>query len=67
MTLKLKKLKAFSGRIGPLLLIIMDGIGIGRRDESNAVYLAKTPNLDRLFKSRLYLQLQAHGTAVGLP
>ena len=67
MTLKLKKLKSFSGRMGPLLLIIMDGIGIGRKDEGNAVYLAKTPNLDRLLKSRLYLQLQAHGTAVGLP
>ena len=67
MTLKLKKLKSFSGRMGPLLLIIMDGIGIGRKDESDAVYLAKTPNLDRLFKSSLYLQLQAHGTAVGLP
>ncbi len=67
MTLKLNRSKSFLGRIGPLLLIIMDGIGIGQKDESNAVYLAKTPNLDRLFKSRLYCQLQAHGTAVGLP
>ena len=67
MTLKLKKLKSFSGRMGPLLLIIMDGIGIGRNDEGDAVYLAKTANLDHLLKSRLYLQLQAHGTAVGLP
>jgi 2,3-bisphosphoglycerate-independent phosphoglycerate mutase len=45
----------------------MDGIGIGRQDESNAVFLAKTPTLDRLFNSKLYTQLQAHGTAVGLP
>jgi 2,3-bisphosphoglycerate-independent phosphoglycerate mutase len=45
----------------------MDGIGIGRQDESNAVYLAQTPTLDRLFSSRLYTQLQAHGTVVGLP
>jgi len=45
----------------------MDGIGIGRQDETNAVYLAKTPHLDRLFGSELYIQLQAHGTAVGLP
>ncbi|MBN2060222.1 MAG: 2,3-bisphosphoglycerate-independent phosphoglycerate mutase [Deltaproteobacteria bacterium] len=67
MSLKLNKLKSFTGRKGPLLLIIMDGIGIGRQDESNAVYLAKTPNLDRLFSSRLYTQLKAHGTAVGLP
>jgi 2,3-bisphosphoglycerate-independent phosphoglycerate mutase len=45
----------------------MDGIGLGKPDESNAVYLADTPNLDRLFHSKLYTQLQAHGTAVGLP
>ena len=67
MPLTLKKLKSFSGRKGPLLLIIMDGVGIGRKDESNAVYLARTPVLDHLFQSRLYCQLQAHGTAVGLP
>ena len=67
MSLNLKKLKSFHGRKGPLLLIIMDGIGIGRQDESNAVFLAKTPTLDRLFSSKLYMQLQAHGTAVGLP
>ena len=67
MPLKLKRLKSFSGRKGPLLLIIMDGIGVGERDETNAVYLARTPALDRLFSSQLYFQLQAHGTAVGLP
>ncbi len=63
----LKKLKAFSGRPGPLLLIIMDGIGIGKHDESDGVYMSKTPVLDRLFKSSLYTTLQAHGTAVGMP
>jgi 2,3-bisphosphoglycerate-independent phosphoglycerate mutase len=67
MPLRLKKLESFRGRKGPLLLIIMDGIGIGRRDETNAVYMAHTPNLDLLFKSGLYTQLKAHGTAVGLP
>ena len=50
-----------------MLLIIMDGIGIGREDEGNAVYLAETPNLDRLFTSKFFCTLQAHGTAVGLP
>ena len=67
MPLSLKRLKTFHGRKGPLLLIIMDGIGIGKQDDSNAVYLAETPTLDRLFHSKLYTQLQAHGTAVGLP
>ena len=67
MSLNLNKLKYFHGRKGPLLLIIMDGIGIGKEDETNAVYMANTPNLDKLFKSNLYTQLNAHGTAVGLP
>lgn len=67
MHLELNKLTSFSGRKGPLLLIIMDGVGIGPENDANAVYLAKTPNLDRLCSSPLYCQLQAHGTAVGLP
>ena len=67
MTLSLKKLDKFSQRPGPLLLIIMDGVGIGRQDDSNAVHLANTPTLDDLFSQPLYTQLQAHGTAVGLP
>ncbi|MGQ4873048.1 MAG: 2,3-bisphosphoglycerate-independent phosphoglycerate mutase [Promethearchaeia archaeon] len=68
---KLKRLKNFSGREGPLVLIIMDGVGIGKKSEYNAVYLANTPFLDMLQrecpKRKLYAQLQAHGTAVGLP
>lgn len=67
MSLHLNKLKSFHGRKGPLLLIIMDGIGIGKANETNAVFRADTPNLDKLFKSDLYTQLKAHGTAVGLP
>ncbi|MBN1626999.1 MAG: 2,3-bisphosphoglycerate-independent phosphoglycerate mutase [Deltaproteobacteria bacterium] len=67
MTLKLEKLRSFPGRMGPLLFIIMDGIGIGPENDSNAVYLAKAPTLDSLFKSKFYCQLKAHGTAVGLP
>ncbi len=65
--LKLNKLKNFSGRPGPLLLIIMDGVGIGKQDESDGVFMAKTPYLDQLFKTPLYTTLQAHGTAVGMP
>lgn len=64
--LSLKK-NSFPGRPGPLCLIVMDGVGIGKQDDSNAVYLAKTPTLDRLFGAKLYTQLQAHGKAVGLP
>jgi 2,3-bisphosphoglycerate-independent phosphoglycerate mutase len=67
MSLTLKHMESFHGRKGPLLLIIMDGIGIGHEDESNAVFLAETPNLDMLLGSNLYTELKAHGTAVGLP
>jgi 2,3-bisphosphoglycerate-independent phosphoglycerate mutase len=67
MSLQLKKLGSFQGRKGPLLLIIMDGIGIGKNDDSNAVYLAKTPVLDKLMTGSLQTRLRAHGTAVGLP
>jgi len=45
----------------------MDGIGIGKRDESDGVFLANTPVLDALFQEPLYTQLRAHGTAVGQP
>ncbi len=67
MKLSLRRMDRFRGREGPLLLIIMDGIGMGREDESNAVHLAHTPTLDALFSSPLFTTLQAHGTAVGLP
>lgn len=67
MELALKKHSKFAGRKGPLLLIIMDGIGLGPQDERNAVFVANTPTLDRLFGSKLFCSLQAHGTAVGLP
>jgi 2,3-bisphosphoglycerate-independent phosphoglycerate mutase len=69
--LNLKKLANFSGRDGPIVLIIMDGIGIGKEDNNNAFYLAKTPFLDKLkqdcIKMGLYTELRAHGTAIGLP
>src|SRR5271167_3937574 len=66
-SLALKKLGNFSGRPGPLLLIIMDGVGIGKHDDSDGVFLAKTACLDELMKSNLYTELKAHGTAVGMP
>ncbi|OHD63929.1 MAG: phosphoglycerate mutase (2,3-diphosphoglycerate-independent) [Spirochaetes bacterium RBG_13_51_14] len=54
-------------RKGPLVLIILDGVGIGRENEGNAFYLARTPVLDRLMRDCMYTTLKAHGTAVGLP
>ncbi|MBM74986.1 MAG: phosphoglycerate mutase (2,3-diphosphoglycerate-independent), partial [Proteobacteria bacterium] len=48
-------------------LAILDGVGIGRQDIGDAVFLAKTPHLDKLLKNNPWGTLQAHGTAVGLP
>jgi len=67
MTLKLENNTNFSGRKGPLLLIIMDGVGLGKEYEGNAVYKAKTPVLDKLLTGKLVTKLKAHGPAVGLP
>ncbi|MCB0745176.1 MAG: 2,3-bisphosphoglycerate-independent phosphoglycerate mutase, partial [Ignavibacteriae bacterium] len=67
MALKLEKLKNFTPRKGPVLLVIMDGVGFGKQDESDGVFLAKTPNLDKLLKLPNTTRLKAHGTAVGLP
>jgi 2,3-bisphosphoglycerate-independent phosphoglycerate mutase len=67
MELTLKKLDGYNRPAGPLLLIIMDGYGIGREYEGNAVFKARKPHLDRYFAAGLYTQLKAHGPAVGLP
>ena len=50
----------------PLILIIMDGFGIAP-PEGNAIYAAKTPNLDRYFSTYPTTQIGASGLDVGLP
>lgn len=50
-----------------VLLIIMDGFGIGKKDENNAIFIAKTPTLDKIFKGNSYTELFASGSYVGLP
>src|SRR6187399_2807471 len=57
----------FSGPKGPVVLAILDGVGIGKGDEADAVKIAATPTLDRLWVPGLRAELRAHGTAVGLP
>ena len=51
----------------PLLLCIMDGFGLNPSDKGNAVFEAKTPNLDRIFEKFPNTSLDASGLAVGLP
>ena len=63
----LKKSTKFEGVKGPLLTIVMDGVGIAADNGANAVASAYTPTLDRLMKEYPTLAIKAHGTAVGLP
>jgi len=65
--LSLRTLPSFSGRPGPLLLVIADGVGVAPPGPSNAVTEADTPVLDQLCAGELYTELAAHGPAVGLP
>jgi len=63
----LKKRSGFTRRRGPVVLVIMDGVGYGKYKEGDAVASALTPNLDRLTASCPHTKLKAHGLAVGLP
>ena len=61
------KKSSFAGVKGPVLTIVMDGVGIAPAIESNAVASAYTPTLDMLMAKYPTVALKAHGTAVGLP
>ena len=52
---------------GPVILAIMDGVGIGSGDESDMVAAAHTPHLDWLKENAPNSRLKAHGIAVGMP
>ena len=64
---KLKKLTNFEGVTGPVLTVVMDGVGLAPDTVGNAVSQAYTPTLDRLMATYPMVRLKAHGTAVGLP
>ena len=63
----LNKLTSFKGIDGPVLTIVMDGVGLAPDTISNAVAGAYTPTLDMLMEKYPMVSLKAHGTAVGLP
>lgn len=54
-------------RTPPVLFCVLDGIGWGRRDGTDAVYSAHPPVLSRLQNEAAFCLLKAHGKAVGLP
>jgi len=51
----------------PTTLVIMDGYGLAPAEHENAIYTAKTPNLDAMFASCPNTSLMASGEDVGLP
>lgn len=51
----------------PVALIIMDGFGLSEPGPGNAISLAHTPNLDKLFATCSHTNLDASGRPVGLP
>ena len=65
--IKLNKSTKFEGVKGPLLTIVMDGVGIAPDNGANAVAAANTPTLDMLMSKYPTISIRAHGTAVGLP
>ena len=67
MNKSLNKLNNFDGVKGPVLTIVMDGVGLAPDTISNAVAGAYTPTLDMLMAKYPMVSLKAHGTAVGLP
>ena len=65
--MKLEKLEQFAGVKGPVLTIVMDGVGLAPDNKANAVKRAYTPTLDSIMAKYPTVKLKAHGTAVGLP
>lgn len=57
----------YGDNMRPLLLCILDGVGIRESSVGNAYKLANTPNLDKLFLKYPHSLLDASGTSVGLP
>ncbi len=51
----------------PIALIILDGFGINKEKEGNAIFFAKTPNVDKFLKENSSSILEASGMSVGLP
>lgn len=51
----------------PVVLLILDGYGVGEDSKGNAITQANKPNLDFIEKNYPFVLLQASGVPVGLP
>ena len=56
-----------ANRLEPVVLLILDGWGLREEREHNAIALADTPNMDRLWALYPHAALDASAKAVGLP
>jgi 2,3-bisphosphoglycerate-independent phosphoglycerate mutase len=65
--MKLEKSSRFAPCPGPVVTIVLDGVGISPREDGDAVKTARTPMLDKLMANFPMTTLRAHGTAVGMP
>lgn len=53
--------------MAPVLLVVMDGVGLREETEGNAFKQASTPNLGKIMSRNGFAKLEASGPAVGLP
>jgi len=72
MNFNLEKLPNYNGVKGPLLLVILDGLGIFKKNAEgypgNAIDIAQPKNITKLLENeKIVAYLKAHGTAVGMP
>lgn len=67
MSISLAKNNAWHARRGPLVLVIMDGVGYGKYKEGDAVSDADMRHFRAMERSCPATKLKAHGKAVGLP
>jgi 2,3-bisphosphoglycerate-independent phosphoglycerate mutase len=67
MSLALARSRFHGRRRGPVVVVVMDGVGLGPDYAGNAVQAAQKPTLDRLMKTCPWTRLAAHGVAVGMP
>lgn len=67
MLTSLEKNPQWKGRRGPVLLVIMDGVGYGEYRDGDAVAAADMRHFRAMEATSPATRLKAHGTAVGLP
>ncbi len=51
----------------PVVLMVLDGYGLNKETNGNAIAMAKTPVMDKLMKECPFVEGNASGLAVGLP